>query len=483
MFDKRIRRHARGARTVALLTITPVVPVLLAQDQRVPGELLRSSQLVAFALVLGAAVFVYFHWRISSSAPEGRATARLAGWLTVGLLLAGLPGVLQGSLLEPDAARQRNDWPIAAQIAVLVALILLTRVAARAEVPGDPAFVGVVGGLLFSAGTWGLLRFAPRLVLHPASERMLSSLSVVMGLVLAWAILRQPKVSSWARQRLALSVVLVTAAQPVRYAGIDDHIVIGTAVVSTLLGAAVLCNMTHVMFRGSVVTQVHEIEDLQETLAEVRAAVLKERELLHEVGSTVAGITTAARVMRQGTLLSAQRRDRLERTMEAELARLGRLMSSRAQAPTMEFDVDDIVGPLVTSHRERGLDIDWSPSHARALGDPDDFAEVVNILLENAGRHGRGAVRLEASALDGSFELSCSDDGPGVADEVRERLFTSGVRRPDSPGQGLGLAIARRLMWERRGSLELIDSPRPGATFVARLPSSELAHAASHNVA
>jgi signal transduction histidine kinase len=107
----------------------------------------------------------------------------------------------------------------------------------------------------------------------------------------------------------------------------------------------------------------------------------------------------------------------------------------------------------------------------------------VNILLENARRHGRGAVRLEASNAGGSFELTCSDEGPGVADEVRERLFMSGVHRADSPGQGLGLARARRLMCDRRGSLELTDSPRPGATFVARLPSSELAHAAPHNVA
>ena len=108
---------------------------------------------------------------------------------------------------------------------------------------------------------------------------------------------------------------------------------------------------------------------------------------------------------------------------------------------------------------------------------------MVNILLENARRHGGGAVRIEVSSVNGYVEVACTDNGPGVADEVRPQLFTTGVRGPDSPGQGLGLSIAKRLMSERGGSLVLADSRTRGATFVARLPVSEIAHAASHNVA
>ena len=62
-------------------------------------------------------------------------------------------------------------------------------------------------------------------------------------------------------------------------------------------------------------------------------------------------------------------------------------------------------------------------------------------------------------------------------------LFASGVRGPDSPGQGLGLAIAQTSDVRRGGSLELADSRHPGATFVARAPKSEMAHVAAHNVA
>jgi signal transduction histidine kinase len=188
-------------------------------------------------------------------------------------------------------------------------------------------------------------------------------------------------------------------------------------------------------------------------------------------------------VMQQDVRITEERRVRLEQMLNAELARLDRLMTARHPEPAREIDVTQVVEPLVTSHRERGLDVRWTPVELHAVGDPDDLAEVVNILLENARRHGGSVVRIEVSASDGYVEVSCSDDGPGIADDVRPQLFHSGVRRTDSPGQGLGLSIAHRLMSECGGSLELADSVRPGATFVARLPMSEMAHVAAHHVA
>ena len=64
----------------------------------------------------------------------------------------------------------------------------------------------------------------------------------------------------------------------------------------------------------------------------------------------------------------------------------------------------------------------------------------------------------------------CSDSGPGVPPELRDRMFEPEVRGPASKGQGLGLAIVHRLVSARGGSIELVDGHQPGATFVARLP-------------
>jgi len=170
--------------------------------------------------------------------------------------------------------------------------------------------------------------------------------------------------------------------------------------------------------------------------------------------------------------------------LAAEVARLERLMSARAPSDHRDFSIDEVVEPLVVSHQARGRDVRWDRCGLTAFGDADDLAEVVNILLENAARHGgSGPVRLTAVPDGDHVEITCCDSGPGVSPDVRADLFTSGVRRSDSPGQGFGLAIARRLMTEGGGSLELADGVAPGATFIVRLTRMDGSRVAASNVA
>ena len=189
------------------------------------------------------------------------------------------------------------------------------------------------------------------------------------------------------------------------------------------------------------------------------------------------------RVIKQSDDICAQRRQRLEQMLDAELARLVRLIDAKAPARIVAFQVDTVVEDLVLSHEARGLDVRWSPSGHTALGDPDDVAEVVNILLENAARHGGGTVTIDVETVDAAVEIRCRDEGPGIAYGLRDRLFVSGERGPRSEGQGLGLTIARRLLSQLGGSLDLQESEAPGATFVARLPRNECFDVAPSNVA
>ena len=285
------------------------------------------------------------------------------------------------------------------------------------------------------------------------------------------------------RRRLALSAVLLTAAHCAAHLDIHRDTVVTVAVIANLQGAVVLCTMAQNLLRKSVLEHQRELQQLQQTLAQVRANVLEDRELLHEVGSTVAGITTASRVMRQGPLLSPQRRQRLERMLNAELARLDRLMSSRAPSVTREFDVDDVVEQLVTSHHERGLDVHWTPGYAYAFGDPDDLAEVVNILLENSraprGREGAGRRDRVGRVRRGDvLRRRPRSGGRGAAPAVHLGRPGTGL-----PGRGPGAGHRQALDVRPGGSLELAASRHHGATFVARLPISMRTHVASHHVA
>jgi signal transduction histidine kinase len=110
--------------------------------------------------------------------------------------------------------------------------------------------------------------------------------------------------------------------------------------------------------------------------------------------------------------------------------------------------------------------------------DPDQLHRILANLMRNAReaiehqpvRDARGEIRVSLAAADGSSVIRVADNGPGVPERARERLFQafSGSSRPD--GAGLGLAIARELAVAHGGDLTLAETGPQGAVFELRLP-------------
>lgn len=75
-----------------------------------------------------------------------------------------------------------------------------------------------------------------------------------------------------------------------------------------------------------------------------------------------------------------------------------------------------------------------------------------------------------AALDDGSVEIAFDDAGPGIAAEIRDRLFTPYVTTKGSRGTGLGLALSHRIVAEHGGSIEVGVSVLGGARFVIHLP-------------
>jgi signal transduction histidine kinase len=112
------------------------------------------------------------------------------------------------------------------------------------------------------------------------------------------------------------------------------------------------------------------------------------------------------------------------------------------------------------------------PSGERVSGDPDAVAEVINILLDNAAKHGGSPAEVDVRRLDDRVEIAVSDSGPGIAPEIRQQLFQWGARGPESRGQGIGLNIAASLIERQGGYLRLRDTLRQGTTFVIGLQAA-----------
>ncbi|MBE7162670.1 MAG: HAMP domain-containing histidine kinase [Williamsia herbipolensis] len=108
--------------------------------------------------------------------------------------------------------------------------------------------------------------------------------------------------------------------------------------------------------------------------------------------------------------------------------------------------------------------------------DPMRIRQVLDGLVENALRTSPagGEVRLQADAGPDHVAIRVSDDGPGIPDTARERLFDRGflrerLRAERPVGTGLGLSIAARLIGRLGGRIDL-EPGGPGATFVVSLP-------------
>jgi len=131
-----------------------------------------------------------------------------------------------------------------------------------------------------------------------------------------------------------------------------------------------------------------------------------------------------------------------------------------------------------------GRPVEWVPCRAglEVLADWDRLGQILDNLLANADRFGPAHTPIEvrvAGAPAGLAAVCVRDQGPGVAPEVKRRLFERFVHGPSgdgaapSVGTGLGLAIVKGLVEAHAGSVVLEETDGPGASFCFTLPVSD----------
>ncbi|AMO71286.1 sensor histidine kinase [Sphingorhabdus sp. M41] len=144
---------------------------------------------------------------------------------------------------------------------------------------------------------------------------------------------------------------------------------------------------------------------------------------------------------------------------------------SRARVWQSLQAVERAVGRLYPHVR---IDIDGDKD-AVASVERQDLDEMIGNLVENAAKYGGGSVFVTVESDDQFVELQIEDDGRGIPEEERQRIFDRGVRLDSGkPGTGLGLAIVRDVAEIYDGSVALEESEDLGGLLVRlRLPRSE----------
>lgn len=132
-------------------------------------------------------------------------------------------------------------------------------------------------------------------------------------------------------------------------------------------------------------------------------------------------------------------------------------------------------GGIKLSYRSNALQLD-------AMLDPEFITRIVENLLSNAIRHtpagGQIWVRVD-QVSDARLQLSVSDNGPGVPEEIKSRVFERFVTGWSAPhpgaGMGLGLYNVRMLTEKMGGAVRCVSKPGQGARFEVDLPVTAMA--------
>ena len=143
-----------------------------------------------------------------------------------------------------------------------------------------------------------------------------------------------------------------------------------------------------------------------------------------------------------------------------------------SQAPLrLDRLVEQVLGPMSReAHRaRRSLELDLCP--AQVVGSREQLGRVLTNLVGNALKYATSRIHVSLAVEGDQAVLRVRDDGPGLPQD-HASLFEAGVQAPGAlPGQGLGLAIVQRMVWDHRGTVSA-RSLEPGAVFEVRLPLS-----------
>lgn len=463
-----LARGTADGRAVLALVLVLTVPLLLL-GWLVPGarDLDRAAlsyELLVYPSVLVAGLLFYVCWRMSGNPTTA--------WLAAGVTVVGTQGVGLAAvhLAQPTSFAAHAGWMTGIDLAVQALVVAGTVLAARRPLRVDPFLAGLLVGAVVTALRAAALDL-PSLGLSGTALKGLAVLLFVGQACAALLLTRLSGSPGWVRLRIGLASVALGFSQLLLAPGLSDDLEAAVATVLRIGGAAVLIHTALTLLQVKTRRYGSTVRSLHQRMEHLEADARVNRERLHEIGATIAGIANVSHILHTNPALPDDRRRHLERAMEAEATRLQRLMDDRRTARFEQTDLDAVLEPLVTAHRARGRQVAWAPSQVKAPCRPDDVAEVVNILLENAAQHARTACTLEVHPSADPVEIRVGDDGPGVPADLAGSIFDWGRRGPSSTGQGIGLHIAHRLMVEQGGDLRLEPAPPGrGATFVVVLP-------------
>lgn len=210
----------------------------------------------------------------------------------------------------------------------------------------------------------------------------------------------------------------------------------------------------------------------------------------HELRTPVARLRFGLEMV--DSAMNEEDRQRYLAGMDADLSELDKLVDEiltyarlEQGTPSLSLtptDVPAVVDRVVGELSRLGLDIELIHQDqsigraARVDAEPRFLHRAITNLVTNAMRHAASRVQITTRVVSDQCMVLVEDDGPGIPEELRERIFTPFLRLDDSRTRasgdyGLGLAIVRRVIYWHGGQARATESTAlGGAAFVLAWP-------------
>jgi two-component system sensor histidine kinase SenX3 len=182
--------------------------------------------------------------------------------------------------------------------------------------------------------------------------------------------------------------------------------------------------------------------------------------------------------------------ERLARITQ-EIIELSRLQAAEAVSSPQLVDVDDVVALAIdenqfTAETHQITVVGGGTKGLEVYGDARLLVVAVHNLIANAIQYSPEGSRVGVGVRhhDGAVEIAVTDQGVGIPEDERERVFerfyrVDPARSRNTGGTGLGLAIVKHVAQNHGGDVRLWSQPGRGSTFTIRLPEASASAAAS----
>jgi signal transduction histidine kinase len=206
--------------------------------------------------------------------------------------------------------------------------------------------------------------------------------------------------------------------------------------------------------------------------------------IAHELNEPLNSIMGYAQLTRKNRELSGQVRGDMEKILKAclyarEVMRKLLFFSKQMPSKKSKVDLNEVIRDGIeflhsqASNKGIGIESRYSGGIPQISADPSQLTQVVVNLVVNAiqAMENGGTLTVRTGADDTCVYLTVEDTGPGIPEEIRDKIFLPFFTTKDvSLGTGLGLAVVHGIITSHGGTVRVWSKMREGSRFEVRIP-------------